>query len=356
MSAEMLSGMASAVGSVSKGVEAASGVTSGVVTVAEKAASPVQTIGSLQNDMFIPSLNKDIFSNTRPAATFVDFQDRAVLSKSFLRDTIPIASAKVSEAEVLDLVQDEITPGITSLVEIKPTQGIKQPESDFGLYLGKIEEPEIRTKVLGEMKIASNIKTLLEEAGVGEKEAVRVSTEALNKSLAKKDLPGVKTMLKEATEEDEEDKEKQDKVDRGVKTPEFVRDEFADEARRKDGESAIEMVFGNTSEAEKEIKGSDVAGNMHTTPAEAEISELALRHGQKHDGSYAEILDEIKKSSFRSKEEAKKKLEKLIYEKPAVTTGAGKVVRDEDIRRVLTFKGFSNPFLDFITRFVRDSR
>lgn len=328
----------SGVGAMSRGAEAAS------------VAAPAKSLGSFaeqgvaQADRFIPSLNKDIFANTSPVTVFADFQDRPV-SLASLKDMVTIATNQNNLPEKPIVAAKEI-------VVFESTQAPKLESYQL----------KARSSYLAELKMASNIYSQLLETGVSKEEAKRVAEQALAQAIARKNL--VKTKKEEEEEEkteavevdETEEKEKQKPLEKERPAPDFVRDEYADEARRKDGARAIDTVFDKGEEtASEDVKGSEIVENMSPAPTEAEVSELALRHGQKFDGSYTEILDEMKKTSFKSKREARERLEQLILEKPAVTTGKSRSVGEDDVRRVLRFKNFRNPVLDFITKVVKDS-
>jgi len=338
-----MSGTTSAVGAMSRGAEAAAGA---AAKGTEFSAGVTKDLGSLaekvsmQSDRFMPSLNKDIFSNTTPATIFADFQDRPVFSASILKDMTVLASNKpLGKGEpVKEMVVFE---NPAKIEDVETSQIVNAPA----------QSPAVQ--IQEELALATNVRNLLLEIGVNKKEAVRISEQSLAQALERKLKK--KTLKKEEEIEEETENESKPPVKEDKDQPvNFVRDEFADDARRKDGQKAIQEAFGKAAETEEEVDGADITENMNQVPSEDEVSEIALRHGQKQDGSYSEILNEMKKSSFTSKEEAKAKLEELISQKPAVTKGKGKTVGEEDVRRVLTLKSFRNPFLDFLTKFVRN--
>ncbi len=206
-------------------------------------------------DRNMPALNKDIFSNTRPATSFTDFQDRPVFSKDILKETMPIASA---EKIVFEAANAQIgpVPEVTAEDEL--------PIMESSITTGAIKE---------DLKLASNVKGLLVEVGFSEDEAVEVSTRILGDVLAKK---GIETEMEVKNEEEvskkvgdaTENKERKEVKKEKNETVELVRDEYADNARRKDAEKAIDIVF----EGSEEATGENIILKMNQSPAEDEIS------------------------------------------------------------------------------------
>jgi hypothetical protein len=350
MSVEAPSG-ATSVGSVS-GVGLGEGMGSkgtALGSVAEKSAPSLSSIAP-QGDLFSPSLNKDIFSQTVPATTFPVVEDRQIMSKSVFRDTVPIVSAK-AQGKLSSLPREGVIFEVPKAFDDAFKEDVKEPEIELDPIEHRVDtEPQLENVIKEEARIASNVRGLLVEVGVPEAKAEKIASKALVEALAKRGVR-VETLQKEKTkpetEQEEKLKEKEEKKvkdnkddDRKEKKPidekkeeeKFVRDEYADEARRKDANRAVEKVF----EDEREVKtGEEIASNMNERPDVNEMSELALNVKQDDDGSYQEILKELRGMQFESKKDAKERIEKLIEEKPAVKSGNGKIVEKKDVSRVL---------------------
>lgn len=314
MSAEVLSGVSSAVGvapSVAPAVAPAIGVpeafTNAFAMPAVEPQAPEMFTKAFGSTQEVPQAFLDAFKEPEVPEAF---------TKAFQKPSeVEEPETLIFEAEV-----ETVSPRFE-----KVHQEFSQIEIEEVSNAPKTElSPQIVEEVRSEVLLSQKTKELLLSTGVSEKEAVRVSKEALNEALLKKRLRLKQKQVKE------------EKV-------EFSTDENAQEARRKDAETAIEKTF----EKDGPKTGAEVIENMSDNPKEEEISEIALKFGQKYDGSFTELVNEAKTYSFESKKDAKDKLNELIDKKPAVKKGQGKKVERKDIERVLFLKNFRNPIPDF---------
>lgn len=394
MSAEILSGIGTAVEATGGMATTATNIAP-VVEGVSKVGGFVSTFADLaasQSDKFIPSLNAEIFAKTTELSSFPVFEDRPIASLNILKDTVPIASSPKTAEEIssapieaprveeitlfdssdINLPEPEMNNPIETIQEISEFESLSEeaPESEIVARDQRVEEvieeflpkeeftqteapmEKAEAMTAGETReislvqhqeepeMTQKVKEILVASGIKEEEAEKIAPQSVEQVLE------AKVEKKTAVQ-----RKKENKIpDEARKTSEikFVRDESADEARRQDARRAIDIVF----ETETDKKpGSEVSMNMSQTPKDEEVSEIALRHGQKYDGSYAEILKELSKISLESKKQAREQVERLIQEKPAVRTGNGKNVNEEDIRRVLRLDKFRNPILDFLTKF-----
>lgn len=378
MNAEALGGVVSAGAGVA---EAVSAPAAAVGSVGETAGSVTQSVGSLTNfgkDMHMPSLNKGIFSYTTPVTSFASFPDRPVFSKDIFKETVPLAVSKDKNLSAEPVVPEAFTkafeepsnPDLISEAFYKAFEGKVEEAVEtvvFEAPKNTIDEKEIRSDILEavseDIKLAEKVNELLLDSGVRPFEAKEITDKALEKALERKGIvleepkaqdESVKTEkvleLKKKEEEFKDEKEQK----KFSKNPnqgkqEFIRDEFADEARRQDADQALEKVFER--EEGKVKQGEEIASRMNSKPSLNEMSELALNLKQDDDGSYEEILKELRKQEFASKEEARQAVERLIFEKPAVKAGKGRVVGKEDVKRVLaTFKAMSDPWFSQVAK------
>lgn len=325
-------------------------------------SAPIQfsTINSsvVQNDAFIPSLDKDIFSRT------VEFNPQPQVLEQ------PATLDSLKNMEVIWSAQDQFSPAIS----------IEEPEAlistidspDIEIPVTKMENlvPNINmlsaTEIHGiekDLEVAQNVQSLLLDIGFPQTSALEITQRSLNAALERKGInltetndqvqedvdnevkvdPGLDLQKKaqvnqavglkddEEVEEDESEKEKQ--KGQPVEVPIFVKDEDANEERRKDARQAIDKTF---SEDEEKKDGSEIVAGMNSSPTINETSEIVRKIAGSADGSYEEVLEDIKATKFSSKEEAENTVNSVIEEKPAVKLGKfGKAVREKDVRRVL---------------------